>query len=132
MIIHLAACPGEADFMQELLEPNVIGVYHLMESARKQDVDRIVMTSSCQVNQGTNWTERMITIDEPPVPKGHYAVTKLMAETGSRHYVQKHGTSIIVVRPGACVTAVQAPPHEVTAGTGRSSAVPTSAPLHCV
>ena len=100
-IVHLAAYWKEADFKKQLLEPNVIGVYHVMESARRHHVRRVVVTSSCQVIQGTNWTERKIPIDEPPAPRTHYAVTKLMAEAWARYYVQQHRMSVIIVRPGA-------------------------------
>ncbi len=100
-IVHLAAYPDEGDFKSQLLEPNVIGVYHVMESARRHHVGRVVLVSSVQVIQGTNWTQRKIPIDEPPAPRTHYAVTKLMTEAWALYYVRQHDMSVIVVRPGA-------------------------------
>jgi len=99
-LIHLAAIPEEADFLTELLEPNVIGVYHILEAARRHRIERIVITSSCQVVQAHNWRQRTVMLDEPFNPISHYGVTKAMAEAWSRYYAEQHKMSVIVVRPG--------------------------------
>ena len=48
-IVHLAATPDEADFIDELIEPNVRGLYHVCDAARRANVPRLVLTSSVQV-----------------------------------------------------------------------------------
>ena len=101
-VIHLAAYPDVADFMTELLPANVIGLYHVLEAARAEQVQRLVLTSSVQVAWGLNWNERTISVEEPPAPPNHYAVTKVLAEVWGRMYAQEYGMSVIVVRPGAC------------------------------
>jgi len=100
VVVHLAAKPDESDFKKELLGPNVIGAYHVLESARQHQVGRVVLTSTSQVIDGKPWTERTMSSDEPLSPRGHYAVTKILAETWGLYYSQQHNMSIIVVRPG--------------------------------
>lgn len=99
-IVHLAAEPDEADFKEKLLGPNVFGVYHILESARKHKVQRTILTSSGQVITGHDWKRRTIRVDDVPNPISHYGVTKLMAEGWGRYYSEQHGMSVIVVRPG--------------------------------
>ena len=98
-VVHLAAIPNEDDFLTKLLPSNVIGVYHMLEAARLEKVQRVVVTSSVQVVQGHDIMSRTISTIEPPSPLTHYAVTKYMAEAWSRYYADQHGMSIIVVRP---------------------------------
>ncbi|MFP6644538.1 MAG: NAD-dependent epimerase/dehydratase family protein, partial [Candidatus Latescibacterota bacterium] len=45
-IIHLGAYPDEADFIDELLEPNVRGLYHVCAAAGEAGVSRLVLASS--------------------------------------------------------------------------------------
>lgn len=99
-LVHLAAYPKEADFLEVLLEPNVIGVYHVLEAARRHHVQRVIVTSSCQTIGGHDWRSRMIRVDDPFCPESHYGVTKAMAEVWARYYAEQHGMSMIVVRPG--------------------------------
>lgn len=99
-VVHLAAHPDEADFLAVLLDANVIGTYHVLESARRHGVERVIVTSSCQAVEGHNWRQRMIRVDDPFNPITHYGVTKAMAEAWARYYAEQHGMSMIVVRPG--------------------------------
>ena len=49
-IIHLGGCPRmEAEFMRDLLKPNVEGLWHLLDAARLAGVKRFVFASSCNV-----------------------------------------------------------------------------------
>src|SRR5688500_11471621 len=49
-VVHLAATPDDDDFFTQLLPNNIIGLYHVMESARAAGVRRIILASSGQVN----------------------------------------------------------------------------------
>ena len=98
-VLHLGAYPDEADFMSELLGPNVVGVYNVCDAARRHGVKRLVLTSSGQVIQAKPWRQRMIRLDETLEPLGHYAATKAFAEAMAFVYAHKHGMSVIVVRP---------------------------------
>ncbi len=100
-VVHLAATPDEADFLEKLLPNNIVGLYHLCQAARRHEVRRLVLTSSVQVI----WSheeigKRPIRADEAPRPCNHYALTKLLAEEAGEMYCRLYGMSIIVIRPG--------------------------------
>lgn len=102
-LIHLAATPDDADFMESLLPNNVAGLYHVMEAARCAGVSRIVLASSGQVS----WWRRLtgpfpITEAHPTAPKAWYAATKMFMESIGYSYSQMHGISVIVARIGWC------------------------------
>src|SRR5436853_1910774 len=80
-LIHLAATPDDADFLAELVPNNVIGVYHVLESARQAGVQRLILASSGQVV----WHQRMrgplpIGVDVQPMPRAWYAACKMFLE----------------------------------------------------
>ncbi|MDA0839620.1 MAG: NAD(P)-dependent oxidoreductase [Planctomycetota bacterium] len=100
-VIHLAATPDEADFMNELLPNNIVGVYNILEAARKAGIKRTVLTSSVQMN----WRHEgpfPITVDMPTTPATMYAATKAFAESAGKVYSSEHGLQVVVVRPGFC------------------------------
>ncbi len=98
-IVHLAATPDEADFIEELIEPNVRGLYHVCDAARRADVPRLVLTSSVQVVTGHRW-DRPVTVDDGPRVINHYALTKLWAENIGEMYARVYGLSVIAARLG--------------------------------
>ena len=99
-IVHLAAQPDEAPFVEKLLEPNVLGVHHVLEAAREHELRRVVLASSVQVVSG------LLREGAGPVgvdvtgPRNNYAVTKILAEQWGRMYHTHHGLSVIAVRIG--------------------------------
>lgn len=102
-IIHLAATPDDADFLTELLTPNIIGVYLLLEAARVSGVRRLVLASSGQVN----WWQREagqlpVRVEDPPSPKYWYAAGKMFMESIGRGFAEMHDMSVIVARLGWC------------------------------
>lgn len=100
-VIHLAATPDEADFMSELLPNNVVGVYNILEAARKAGIQRTVLASSVQMN----WRHEgpfPITVDMPSTPATMYAATKAFAESAGKVYSIEHGMQVVMVRPGFC------------------------------
>lgn len=102
-LIHLAATPDDADFVQELLPNNLLGVYHLFESAREAGVRRFILASSGQVN----WWQRQagqipIRASDPPSPRSWYAATKLFLEGIGRGFHEAHQIDVITVRLGWC------------------------------
>lgn len=98
-IIHLAATPDEADFLDELIEPNVRGLYLVCDAARRANVPRLVLTSSVQVVTGHRWN-RPVTLDDGPRVVNHYALTKLWAEDIGEMYARVYGLSVIAARLG--------------------------------
>lgn len=98
-VIHLAATPDEADFIDDLIEPNVRGLYHVCDAARRAGVPRLVLTSSVQVVTGHRWN-RPVTLDDGPRVINHYALTKLWAEDIGEMYARVYGLSVIAARLG--------------------------------
>jgi nucleoside-diphosphate-sugar epimerase len=102
-MVHLAATPDDADFLTELLPNNIIGVYHVMESARLAGIRRIILASSGQVNW---WQQRAGSIpvrpEDPPSPRYWYAAGKMFMESIGRGFAETHGISVIVARLGWC------------------------------
>src|SRR5260370_8957156 len=102
-LIHLAATPDDDDFLTQLLPNNVVGVYHVLEAARRAGVRRLVLASSGQVVWWQRFTGPLpITADAPPTPRGWYAATKVFQEAAGRAYAEAHGLSVIAARLGWC------------------------------
>jgi len=101
VVVHLAATPDEDDFMRKLLPNNIIGLYNVLESARQNNVRRVILASTGQVVMGHEgpWP---ITPDMPLSPRNWYASAKVMAEAAGQVYARVHGLSIIVARLGWC------------------------------
>lgn len=102
-LVHLAATPDDADFLTDLLPNNIVGGYHVLESARLAGVGRIVLASSGQVN----WWQQMrgqipVRPEDPPSPKYWYAATKMFMESIGCGFSEVHGISVIVARLGWC------------------------------
>jgi uronate dehydrogenase len=100
-VIHLAATPDDDDFLTQLAPNNLIGVYHVLESARQAGVRRLILASSGQVV----WWQRQrgpwpITTDTPPTPRGWYAAAKVFLEAAGRMCAESHGLSVLIVRLG--------------------------------
>ena len=102
VVVHLAATSDEAPFMEELLAPNVVGVYNVLEAARLEKVRRVVFASSIQ-SVGSNGREG----DEPtgvamlPRANSMYGVTKIWGESVGRYYHDKYQLEFIAIRLGA-------------------------------
>jgi nucleoside-diphosphate-sugar epimerase len=95
-VIHLAANPYDAPF-PELIAPNVLGLYNLLDAARAEGVKRVVLASSVQV-VGTRSDRKLKA--EHRSPSNHYALTKLLAEDMGAMYAQRYGMDVIAARIG--------------------------------
>jgi nucleoside-diphosphate-sugar epimerase len=99
-VVHLGAYPDSADFMDKLLGPNVIGLYHVCEAAVEAGVKRLILASSVQVVTGHQFRDRAVTLADGPAPVNHYALTKAWLELSGDMYARVHGLSVISVRIG--------------------------------
>jgi uronate dehydrogenase len=102
-IVHLAATPDDADFLQEIVPNNIVGVYHIFEQAQAAGVKRLVLASSGQVT----WYERArgpwpLSVDVQPTPRYWYAAAKVFLEAAGRAFSEKFGMSVIAARLGWC------------------------------
>lgn len=98
-VIHLAAFPDPADFIEVLLEPNVIGLYQVCQAAVAAGVTRLILASTLQVISGLRRDEP-IRIQDGVAPTNDYALTKVWAEETGRMVARVHGLSVILVRIG--------------------------------
>jgi uronate dehydrogenase len=98
-IVHLGAYPDDANFLDDLLEPNVRGLYHICAAAVEAGVQRLILASSLQVISGLDH-EGTICIEHGTAPTNHYALTKIWAESMGEMYARIHRLSVILVRIG--------------------------------
>jgi nucleoside-diphosphate-sugar epimerase len=102
VVLHLAAQSDEAPFVEKLVGSNVIGIYHVLEAARLENVRRVVFTSTVQtVGMATREGLTEIETHTPPRPVSLYGVTKIMGESLGRFYHDKYGLEFIALRLGA-------------------------------
>ena len=118
MVIHLAATPDEADFLGELLEPNVRGLFHICDGARTEQIKRLVLASSVQVVSGHSWRQT-IQIEDGPRVVNHYALTKLWLESMGEMYAREHR---VAFHAGGGAPAPR--PHVFVERAGRRGASP--------
>lgn len=99
-IVHLGAYPNPADFMDVLLQPNVVGLYYILEAAVAHGVKRVVLASTVQVISGHDFRDRPVHVNDGPAPTNHYALSKVWAEAAGEMYARVHGLSVISARIG--------------------------------
>jgi uronate dehydrogenase len=101
MVVHLAATPDEDDFLSKLLPNNIVGLYNVLEGARRAHVRRVILASTGQVVMGHEgpWP---ITPEMPTSPRNWYGSAKVLAEVAGQVYAHVHGLSVIVARLGWC------------------------------
>jgi nucleoside-diphosphate-sugar epimerase len=104
VLIHLAATPDDVDdVLGDIIPNNIIGLYHVMESARLAGVRRIVLASSGQANWWQNMRNEIpIRAADPVTPKSWYAATKMFMEAIGHGFVEMYAISVIVARLGWC------------------------------
>jgi nucleoside-diphosphate-sugar epimerase len=98
-VVHLAATPDESGFIEDLIEPNVRGLFHICDAARSRNMSKVVLASSIQVVSGHRW-DHPIALEEGPCVINHYALTKLWAETMGEMYARCYDLSVIAARLG--------------------------------
>jgi len=97
-IIHLGGVSVERPF-EEVLGPNIRGLYHVYEAARREHA-RVVFASS---NHAVGFHERSETIpaDTDFRPDGFYGLSKAYGELMGRLYWHKHGVESVFIRIGS-------------------------------
>ena len=102
VVVHLAATSDEAPFVEQLLGPNIVGVFNVLEAARLEKVRRVVFASSIQaVGLNGRGQSEATGVEMLPRPNSMYGATKVWGETLGRHYHDKHGLEFIAIRLGA-------------------------------
>jgi uronate dehydrogenase len=97
-IIHLGGVSTEQPF-EEVIGPNIRGLYHIYEAARWEKA-RVIFASS---NHSIGFHERSESIgaDTQFLPDGYYGLSKAYGELMGRLYWFKHGVENVNVRIGS-------------------------------
>ena len=98
-IVHLGGVSNERPF-EEVIGPNIRGLYHVYEAARREGA-RMVFASS---NHSIGFHERSESIgaDTQFLPDGYYGLSKAYGELMGRLYWFKHGVESVFLRIGSC------------------------------
>lgn len=99
MILHFGGVAVERPF-EEVLGPNIRGLFHIYEAARRERA-RVLFASS---NHSIGFHERSETLDDDCqfLPDGYYGLSKAYGELMGRMYWFKHGVENVNVRIGSC------------------------------
>lgn len=99
-ILHFGGVSVERPF-EEIIGPNLRGLYHVYEAARRERA-RVVFASS---NHTVGFHERAATLaaEDPFRPDGYYGLSKAYGELMGRLYWMKHGVESVFVRIGSCL-----------------------------
>ncbi len=99
MILHFGGCSVERPF-EEVIGPNIRGLYHIYEAARREGA-RVLFASS---NHTIGFHERSEPLDADCdlLPDGYYGLSKVYGEMMGRLYWYKHGVESVAVRIGSC------------------------------
>ena len=97
-IIHMGGVSVERPF-EEVIGPNIRGLYHIYEAARRERA-RVIFASS---NHSVGFHERTESIpaDTQFLPDGYYGLSKAYGELMGRMYWFKHGVESVNVRIGS-------------------------------
>jgi uronate dehydrogenase len=97
-ILHFGGVSVERPF-EEILGPNIRGLYHVYEAARREGA-RVVFASS---NHTIGFHERTETLDHDcdMRPDGYYGLSKAYGELMGRMYFDKHGVESVFLRIGS-------------------------------
>src|SRR6202161_2905484 len=98
-IVHLGGVSVERPF-EEVIGPNIRGLYHIYEAARREGA-RVIFASS---NHSIGFHERSSTLgaDTQFLPDGFYGLSKAYGELMGRLYWFKHGVESVFIRIGSC------------------------------
>ncbi len=98
-ILHFGGISVDRPF-EEVLGPNLRGLYHVYEAARRERA-RVVFASS---NHAVGFHERATVLDADCQfrPDSFYGLSKAYGELMGRLYFDKHGVENINVRIGSC------------------------------
>lgn len=97
-ILHFGGVSVDRPF-EEIVDPNIRGLYHVYEAARRERA-RVVFASS---NHAIGFHERSSRLDDTcqPRPDSFYGLSKVFGEMIGRLYWDKHGVESVFVRIGS-------------------------------
>ena len=99
-VVHMAGNASAEATWQELLGPNVVGVYNIMTAAKAAGCRRLIFASSIHAVSGGR-ADVQVKTSEPVMPGDLYGVTKCFGEALGRYMAEQEGLSVIALRIGA-------------------------------
>lgn len=98
-VLHFGGISTDRTF-EEIIGPNIRGLYHVYEAARRERA-RVVFASS---NHTVGFHERTTVLDSDCDfrPDSYYGLSKAYGELMGRLYWDKHGVENVNVRIGSC------------------------------
>ena len=100
VVVHAAALFRFWGKVEDFEATNVAGTAHVLEAARRQNVQQIILISSIAVI-GAPQPGSVITETTPAIPSDPYQQSKYQAEQVARRYIQEHKLKVVIVRLGA-------------------------------
>lgn len=98
-VIHLGGCPRmDADFMRDLVKPNIEGVWHMLDAARLAGVKRFIFASSGNTAFGATELTQLKT--DTIHAFNPYGATKVFGEAIGRWFFDTYGMEFLAVRIG--------------------------------
>jgi uronate dehydrogenase len=102
-ILHFGGVSVERPF-EEILGPNLRGLYHVYEAARREGA-RVIFASSNHTigfHERPRGNDAKLDADCAFRPDGYYGISKVYGEMMGRMYWDKHGVENINLRIGSC------------------------------
>ena len=102
-VVHMAGNPNPNATWNELLAPNIIGVYNIMTAAKAAGCRRLIFASSIHAVSGGRCDVQVKT-SEPVLPGDLYGVSKAFGEALGTYMAAQEGLSVIALRIGGFQT----------------------------
>ena len=103
VVIDLAANADEKSDFEELVKPNIVGVYNVLEAAKESKCKRVIFASSVHAIKGYS-LDYEVKHDDIQKPLNFYGATKVFGEALCHVFSSKYGLSCLVIRIGAYVS----------------------------
>jgi nucleoside-diphosphate-sugar epimerase len=100
VLVHLSANAYQWAEFEEVLQPNIVGVYNTFRAAQEAGVRRIVHASSCHTILGYP-RDASLTVNDTTRPDGFYGASKVFSEALGRYYHDRYGIEFLGIRVGA-------------------------------
>ena len=98
-IVHFGGVSVERSF-EEILGPNICGVFHIYEAARIHGVKRIIFASSNHTI-GFYQQDEQIDAHSPRRPDSYYGLSKCYGEDVASFYFDRYGIETVSIRIGS-------------------------------
>ena len=98
-ILHFGGVSVERPF-EEILGPNISGIFHIYEAARRHGVKRVIFASSNHVI-GFYKQDQKLDAHSPRRPDGYYGLSKSYGEDMATFYFDRYGIETVSIRIGS-------------------------------